>query len=389
AMVDGGYLAWRWYPGRRVFIDGRLEVHDESLYRDYLRLQRDPNVFEALARRYDIAAVIWPHQQSAQAAGLLRYLAAGHGWSLVHVALASAVFARAPGKDSALSGPLGQPLDPCDARVDRRLADQALNLHARQRQGDPAPAWLRRLLPRRSMPTGAVNAGIFLGVMGCDAGAESLFRAALEDAPDDPDLLYDLGLVLARKGETATAEQAYRKALRGHPSFAPAHEGLAQLALAAGKDDLALREWWRVERSGELGLASLVARGRLLLSRGRPEEAIADYGKAVLLAPERADLRIDLALACLRSGLKERAEIELRSAAAIDPDDPHLFYGRAALLLASGQIDAALEALREGVRRGLDPHRLRDDPAFRMLSARPDFDAILGAGAERAGKAVP
>jgi Tfp pilus assembly protein PilF len=389
SLVDGGYLAWRWYPKRRVFIDGRLEVHDESLYRDYLRLQRDPVVFEEVARRYDIEAVVWPHQQSAQAATLLRYLVRAHDWSLVQIDLTAAVFARDPRAREVASAPIGPALDPCDPALEKSLLDEALDPGRGGRRGDPAPAWLRRVLPRRSIPSGAVNAAIFLGVVGCDAGAGSLFRAALTMRPDDAALLYDLGLVLDREGRVAEAAQAYRDALRADAAFTPAREGLALQAVKEGKDDLALREWRRAEQSGDLGVASLVARGRLLAGRGLLLEAMADYRKAVLLIPERVDLRIDLVLLYLQSGLRGQAAAELRRAAAIDADDPLLFYARAVLRLASGETDAALEAIQEGVRRGLDPRRLHDDPAFRILMQRPEFKAILGAGAVPEGKAVP
>jgi hypothetical protein len=34
----GGYLIYRWYPERRVFIDGRIDMYGQEIVREYLQV---------------------------------------------------------------------------------------------------------------------------------------------------------------------------------------------------------------------------------------------------------------------------------------------------------------------------------------------------------------
>jgi len=57
----GGYLLWRAYPPRQVFIDGRLQVYPAAIYSDYQRTLDDPATFADLAARWGITAVVLAH----------------------------------------------------------------------------------------------------------------------------------------------------------------------------------------------------------------------------------------------------------------------------------------------------------------------------------------
>jgi hypothetical protein len=57
----GGYLLWRAYPPRQVFIDGRLQVYPEAVYRDYQSTLDDPVAFAQVAARWGITAVLLAH----------------------------------------------------------------------------------------------------------------------------------------------------------------------------------------------------------------------------------------------------------------------------------------------------------------------------------------
>jgi hypothetical protein len=57
----GGYLLWRAYPPRQVFIDGRLQVYPEPIYRDYQRTLDDPAAFAEVAARWGVTAVLLAH----------------------------------------------------------------------------------------------------------------------------------------------------------------------------------------------------------------------------------------------------------------------------------------------------------------------------------------
>ncbi|HYS05052.1 MAG TPA: tetratricopeptide repeat protein [Candidatus Dormibacteraeota bacterium] len=340
-MTMGGYLAWRFQPSRRTFIDGRLEVHDQALFSTYLALQTDPSVFEETATRFGARTVLWSHRHSPEAAGLLRYLAQGHGWRPVFVDLAASVFTRD-------ESPQGAPtIDLDDPSLAVSVLDQVRRAEAASARLDPAPAFLRRLLPRRDVPVAVVNAALFFGAVGSNAVAESLFREALKKAPDNAVVHYDLGLVLDRSGRPSEARREFESALLIEASFSPAREALALRRLGDGDPEGALRDWEAAERRAPLASPSLAARGALLAARGRIDEAIEDYRRAVALSPRDADQHAALALLCRRSGLKEEAAVEIRRALLLDPHGCASLVAFGRMSAEEGRFEEAERSFRE------------------------------------------
>ncbi|MGH9797796.1 MAG: tetratricopeptide repeat protein, partial [Candidatus Polarisedimenticolia bacterium] len=338
-LAVGGFLAGRWHPHRRIFIDGRLEVHDADLFASYLRLQSDPEFFESLARRHDARIVVAAYRP--EWAPLLRHLAGGQGWRPVYADLAAAVFAR---EGSAV--PLPAAIDLGDPALGARVAEQIAKEHARSAARDPVPAWIRRLLPRRPVPVAEVNAGLFFGMVGAGANAERLFRSAILKAPDNPVLHYDLGLVLAGQGRLAEAGEAQRRALELDPDFVPARLARAAHLLRAGDPEGALREWEAAGRREGFDPGSLRTRGALLASRGRLDEAIEDLRAAIRAEPRQPGPRADLAILYQRRGLDRQARKELERVRAIDPRGCVSGAAAGRLGAAAGGIDEAEHGLR-------------------------------------------
>jgi tetratricopeptide (TPR) repeat protein len=404
-MNVGGYLAWRWFPKRRIFIDGRLEVHDRDLFSTYLRLQNDPAVFEEVSRRYDIDVVLWSHGESPYAGPLLRYLASHHGWSPVFIDLSAAVFMR----DSLIAsrGDAVKAIDPDDSRLLDHILDQAGEAGAASARRDPLSGPLRRWLPRRDVPVAEVSAALFFGSIGSTGPAERLLRMALGRSTRNPVLQYDLGLVLDASGRRDEARRRYELALAEDGAFAAAHEALARVLARSGDPDGAVEQWRLAERQGPLPPAALEERGRLQAASGRIDEAIEDYRLASRQLPRRGDLRSDLALLYLRAGRPREALEEIDRALALDPhgtapraalarfrleegkiqeaeqgyreilrDDPssaEAHLGLARLLARTGRPGEALDETRRAMRSGLDPALLSGEPELRMLVDRNDL----------------
>ncbi len=402
-MTMGGYLAWRWYPSRRVFIDGRLEVHEASLYAAYLRLQQDPALFEEVARRYGVKAVLWSHRESVGAAPLLRYLAGGHGWRPVFADLAATVFVREPDGGGA-PGTLPA-VDLGSRSLGERIIGEVRDARHRSELEDPAPSWLRRILPRRTVPVAEVSAGLFFGVIGRYENAERLFREALVWSPRNPLVHHDLALALMAEGRAAEARRSFERALDLDGGFAPSRVALAHMLVREGDADGALRQWSIAERSGPLEPGSLRERGALLARRGRIDEAIEDYRRALRIEPERADARAALALLYRQRGLGDLAAREIAMALAADPEAcaPRVARGRirqadgdvagaeqvfrgilrgvpacaeahlalAALLAATGRPAEARREASLAVENGLDPETLSLEPSLRNLTVEP------------------
>jgi tetratricopeptide (TPR) repeat protein len=413
-MTSGGYLAWRWFPDRRVFIDGRLEVHDEALFAEYLRAQRDPRFFEEMARRRDVRLVVWSHRQSVEAAPLLRHLATDPGWRLVFLDRSSTVFVR---HDRAAEASLGlAAIDPGDPGLGRRVLEEIGQAEREALRDDPAPALLRRALPLLAVPMMEVNAGLLFGVLGHTGPAEALFRAAIDRAPRNATLRYDLGLVLETAGRREEARGAFEAALGLDPGFAAARGALGLALLRDGDEPGALEQWRLAERSGgDLGAAVLRARGALHARRGRVDEAIEDYRRAIRSDPRSPALSAEIALLYHRRGLNDRATAEIRRALALDPGavpprvalarmreaegdltgaerllrdlvashpgSPEARLGLAAILAARGRRDESLAECAAAIAAGLDPADLSREPALRILAGTPEYRRLIGGAA--------
>jgi hypothetical protein len=98
----GGYLLWRGYPRRRVFIDGRLQVYPPEVYAEYQAVLDDPRNFAAVAGRYGISAAILYHPAPGRLE-LARAIAGLPGWRIAYLD-AGGVVLLADGRASSLSG---------------------------------------------------------------------------------------------------------------------------------------------------------------------------------------------------------------------------------------------------------------------------------------------
>src|SRR5262249_44805102 len=58
---QGGFILWRAFPPRQVFVDGRLQVYPPATWADYQRVLDDPASFPDVAARWDVTAGLLPH----------------------------------------------------------------------------------------------------------------------------------------------------------------------------------------------------------------------------------------------------------------------------------------------------------------------------------------
>jgi predicted CXXCH cytochrome family protein len=165
------------------------------------------------------------------------------------------------------------------------------------------------------------------------------YRAAQELAADRPEAHVSLGVLAARRGDTAGARAAYETALRLAPWFVPAWVNLADLERSAGREDAA-----EAALRGALAAAPDAAEphyalGLLLVRTGRRDEALAALARAAELAPSDARFALALALVLDDRGERPRALGVLEDALARRPTDRAL--RSTAALLARDAGDAA------------------------------------------------
>lgn len=179
------------------------------------------------------------------------------------------------------------------------------------------------------------------------------FQEALRIRPDDAQTHVDLGLMSARRGNTARALQHYRDALRIDPKSPFAHNNLGSLLADQGNFTEAIGhfhavleinpEWSDVHRnigqsyaeSGDFPNALLhfdkalrkdpynailhYNRGMALAMQGRLEESIAGFRKAVKLQPAYAEAHYNLGIALVKSGRGEEAARHFAEAVRMNP----------------------------------------------------------------------
>jgi len=60
-LAAGGYLAWRWYPRRRIFIDGRTNAYPRKLFQNLYKPPVESAAVDRVLRNHDISIVILFH----------------------------------------------------------------------------------------------------------------------------------------------------------------------------------------------------------------------------------------------------------------------------------------------------------------------------------------
>ncbi len=231
--------------------------------------------------------------------------------------------------------------------------------------------------------------------------AETGYRAALSQDPDDADALHWLGVLFYQAGDIAQALPLLQQAVYSRPDDAAFHHNLGQACLAAAQFTEAIRA---LERSsdldpmrpetflalgqaylarhspGDANAAILVLRqasiagldspelhlhlSTALLAAGRAEEAIAAARAALERRPDYPLAHHHLALAFRALGKLREARAALAQAASLQPNSAAVSYAQACLEIQAGEPDKATTLLRRAI--SLDESYL---PAFDALAA--------------------
>lgn len=166
------------------------------------------------------------------------------------------------------------------------------------------------------------------------------YRAALEDTPDDAEVLNNLGTAYRSMGRLADAETHFRRAIAVDPSYAAAWSNL----------------------------------GVVLDGQGREDDAVAAYQEALRHDPGNAGAKVNLAQAYQGLGMTERARSLLQQVLTADPASSEAHYALGRVLDAAGDAAGAIRhyqaflttsqgrfpALEPAVRRRLETLRGTD-----------------------------
>ncbi|MBB6091626.1 putative PEP-CTERM system TPR-repeat lipoprotein [Povalibacter uvarum] len=181
-----------------------------------------------------------------------------------------------------------------EVQVSRGLPDAATQTHAE----------LAKLAPD-AVVTRTIAARIALAKQDYTAAISELQRA-LAAAPNFVPNRFLLGAAFLAQGNLRQAEQQLSQALQRAPENMEARKLLAQTRLRLGRPDAAMQVLLPVQDSGDdAEFAALL--GLAHLQQGEDARGVAYLERAVAAQPQNANLKLDLAVAYLRSGQADKA----------------------------------------------------------------------------------
>ena len=164
-----------------------------------------------------------------------------------------------------------------------------------------------------------------------DASRE-LFTRALEIDPRNAGCWSNYGNVMVEQGDAAEALRAYRKAIALAPGFAQAHANLGVVHRAQGDLDQAEAAYRRALSLDGDEIGSWYNLSNVLLATGRAREAIDALSEIMTRRPETTTSYRQLALAFERLGQHEDALATYREWQEKSPEDPQPAYHIEAML---------------------------------------------------------
>jgi tetratricopeptide (TPR) repeat protein len=263
-----------------------------------------------------------------------------------------------------------------------------------------AAAFLVSRVPRRQ--AGAV-AALLLALAGWRSWAEAhdyrdletLWWSNMATAPSAWLAPYNLGKMLAARGETGEALELFRRTLAVKPDHADAHNEIGNILLGRGEVQAATAEYeaaraldprWPItwfnlgsarEAAGDLDAAEEAFReairwspvvanryrggvppfpwrahlrlGRILAKRGMADEAAEQFRLAAETNPEGAEPLVALGNVLAERGRRDDAERALREALTRSPDDPLAHYNLGLLRDEAGDTAGAVASYRAAV----------------------------------------
>jgi protein O-GlcNAc transferase len=126
---------------------------------------------------------------------------------------------------------------------------------------------------------------------------------------------------LQRSGRVAQAETSLRHLLALHPNHAEAHNAL----------------------------------GNILISLGRPRDALEAYQRAIAIRPEYAEAHYNSGIARMNLNLKDQAVESFQRALALKPDYLKAMNNLGLVLMDTGKLDEAVEVLNRAL--AIEPNR--------------------------------
>jgi tetratricopeptide (TPR) repeat protein len=252
-MAIGGYLIWRLYPQKKIFIDGRLEVYTKDFYASYIRFFQDYDFWKRTMDDYEVNCVILGHVIPGTQI-LIRRLSQDKTWRLAYFDLTGMVFLR-------------------EAEYNREIIKRGMEL---SQSYEPRYSWEWRQL-----------AEVFR-MLGWTQKAIACYKKAAEIDPQDIASRNNLGTFYLDKGMNEEALEVLKVAANLKPHLAEVYNNLGIAYFNLGDFDSAIKIYWKALRLSR-GMSQIhLNLGSAYGEVGELDKAEKEYRKAISLIPDYA-----------------------------------------------------------------------------------------------------
>ena len=222
--------------------------------------------------------------------------------------------------------------------------------------------------------------------------ATEMFRRAASAAPDSARALSNLGGAETMLCNFPAAIEAYRKALALDSTYFVAASNLGMTQLWTGRPAEAVANLERASAQTPTDYQVFGNLGDAYRAQGEDAKARAAYEKSIALArgqlgvnPSDASARSFVATGLAKTGRTAEASREMRSALALDQQDPNMLSDAAIVSALAGDDAAALAWLRKAVAAGYCRQIAERQPEFAKLRETNEFRSIIAAPQKAAG----
>jgi len=196
----GSYLAWRFYPERKIFLSGMWEVYREDFLSLWENVLVSPRLLAELVAQYDINTVLLTHN-AVEIKNLLGAIYADKDWVMVYVDTVASVFVRNTPRNAAIIEKYGI--------IEPEIPAEELNIPGVNKY-----------------PFYSASRARFYELAGLDDKAIREYERAIEIYPGYYEAGNNLGLILVKKGLYNEAAEEFRQCLKMNPSYAKTHNNL-------------------------------------------------------------------------------------------------------------------------------------------------------------------
>ena len=204
--------------------------------------------------------------------------------------------------------------------------------------------------PRPAVDTaGMLRAAVALHQAGELEQAKSAYRDVLDSAPDDPDAMHLLGLLLSAQGDHEAAAALTGRAAEARPDVADLGFDHGVVLQAAGRPADAETAYRQVAERYPDHMKARYNLAVLLAAGARAEEAIGIYRGVLKVMPDFADGHYNLANALRATGNRPAAEAAYRRTIDLAPGHAGALNNLGMLLRSTGRLDDAVDCYRRAL----------------------------------------